>query len=204
MYEKIIEVLEKKVQKGFISTTLLENYGRTMGTENHPKKKVTPKMLEVIRGMEKMVNEFLHDMDSNKNRKIIKEIMSNRYVVRDNPRTVVKLTDVNGEFRFIVSVQNDSGVRYYIIPDRIEDMGKSVGTSISFADTEQVLDVVSQLPMFFDSRYNGKIYNRFKDIRSNIVYYDNAPNCIDRVYRVGSKLTDPRDFKVLMENIVGG
>lgn len=54
-------------------------------------------------------------------------------------------------------------------------MGKSVGTSISFADTEQVLDVVSQLPMFFDSRYNGTIYRRFKDIRSNIVYYDNAP-----------------------------
>ena len=175
MYEKIIKVLEKKVQKEFISTTLLKNYGRTMGTEKHPKKKVTPKMLEVIRGMEKMVNEFLRDMNSKRNRKIIKEIMSESSVVRENPKTVVQLTDINGEFRFIVSVQDDSGTRYYIIPDRIEDMGKSISTSISFADTEQVLDVVGEMPMFFDSRYNGTIYRHFKDIKSSVVYYDNTP-----------------------------
>lgn len=34
--------------------------------------------------------------------------------------------------------------------------------------------------------------------------HEQVNNCIDRVYKVGSKLTDPRDFKVLMENIVGG
>ena len=175
MYEKIIGVLEKKVQKEFISKTLLKNYGRTMGTEKHPKKKVTPKMLEVIKGMEKMVNEFLHDMDIKKNRKIIKEIMFNKYVVRDNPKTVVRLTDVNCEFRFIVSVQDSSGTRYYIVPDKIEDMRKSVGTSISFADTEQVLDVVSQLPMFFDSYYGNTLYDRFTDIETSVVSYGDEP-----------------------------
>ncbi len=175
MYDKIVEVLEKKVQKEFISKTLLKNYGRTMGTANHPKKKVTPKMLEIIRGMEEMVNEFLRDMDSEKNGKYIKKIISNKYVVRENLKTTVKLTDVNGEFRFVVSVQDSSGIKYYIIPDRVEDMRKSVGTSISFADTEQVLDVVSQLPMFFDSYYGNTLYGRFTDIKTSVVPYGDAP-----------------------------
>ncbi len=58
---------------------------------------------------------------------------------------------------------------------------------LPYEDAVQYTDAITQLLINCIDEVHGKV-NKY----------------MGRVYKVGSKLTDPREFKVLMENIVGG
>jgi len=145
MYERIIDVLNKKVQKEFIPEKLLKNYSGIVGTANKPKKRVTPRMLELIRSIEGMVNEFAQDMDSKRNKQGISNLKTQEFDA-SSPDTSVKITTVNSEFRFVVKADGN----IYIVPDRVEDLGRQVEANVFYADTKYVLEIVSALHLFFN------------------------------------------------------
>lgn len=154
---------------------------------------------------------------SNNSRIILYQLMNEKDSILNEEDLSLLVSDMIDDLCFIpdlcractnrnkkIFLYNESG---YLIPDgiAIRENGKILFIP-RYLDMErkEVLakDNIYVLSYEDAIRYKDAVVQFLIDCINKV--HEQASRYLERVYKVGSKLTDPRDFKVLMENIVGG